>query len=227
MSPVGEADTRWDHTSPFWGGAAIDHLNNPILRTYDYCTTGFAARRESNGNEVMITARHCGRDLDWRSPLSDQLVGHSGATGDIGTDSVMLSGANYYPRIFVGAWNDATPPTRTISGAANPADESYVFVSGSWSGAAVVRVTMVNQYVNVDGDTRGPAFWTVDEEHDGSVGQGDSGGPTAGGGTTALDRDHEVACQGKTFSGRICSWRALSINIVAILNAHNLNIQHV
>lgn len=168
---------RWDDTSPFFGGAAIDRLTNPVTRTYPYCATGFAARK-SNGQEAMITARHCGTSVDWRTPVGDRLVGRSEG-GNAGLDATVMTGADYSPSIYVGAWDSSL--SRPVVGAGNPAANSYVFPSGSFSGAWVVQVRQVNVYANVDGRTTGPGFFTEDSSRRGVVGNGDSGGPTAQG----------------------------------------------
>lgn len=222
---------RWDDVSPFWGGAAIDH--NTGLLSYAYCTTAFATKR-STGVEAMITARHCGTDWDWFTPNNDQFVGHT-ANGSASLDATVLTGANYGPQIYAGGVDNSVG--RWIVGANNPADESYVFASGSWSGAHTLRVKDVGAYANVDGTVVGPGFWTKDEELDGSVGQGDSGGPTAGassgsytdvigrGMIDAIDPNTQKPCLGVQSSGRQCAYRAFHVNIQAILNGLNLTIQ--
>jgi hypothetical protein len=206
-------------------------LDNVVTRTYRYCTTGFAVWKP-NGMEAMTTARHCGTDMDWASPLSDAFVGHTGA-GQCGIDTALLTGANYGPHIFVGPWDSSTG--RTVVGYGNPADESYVFVSGSWQGASTVRVKSVGQYVDIYGCRVGPGFWTRDEELDGSVGTGDSGGPVAGatsgpitdtiarGEIELIDANTVTACVGRQSTA--CGYRAFHINISAILNQLDATLQ--
>lgn len=183
----------------------------------------------------MITARHCGDGgWDWFTPIGDRLVGTAG-NGQSDIDATVLLGSNYRPSIYVGAWDRDPGITRTVIGAANPSDESYVFSSGSFSGAHTLRVKSVGQYINISGVVIGPGFWTRDEENDGSVGQGDSGGATAGPGSVitevrargmidAIDTATEAACEGRD-DGRRCAYRAFHVNIGAILDQMNLTIQ--
>jgi len=222
---------RWDDSSPFFGGAAIDRLTNPITRTYAYCTTGFAARK-SSGQEAMITARHCGTNVDWRTPVGDRFVGRTEG-GNAALDATVMTGADYSPAIYVGTWDSSL--ARTVVGAGNPAQNSWVFPSGSFSGAWVVQVRQVNQYANVEGQLTGPGFFTEDSSRRGVVGNGDSGGPVAQGATTttvtargiidAIDLRAEAPCLGRTDSGRRCAWRAFHVNIAQVLSGLGLTIQ--
>lgn len=226
-----ENTMRWDDHSPFRGGNAIDRLVDPIRRLYVYCTTAFAGRRP-NGQEVLITARHCGTNQQWRTPLGDELVGTT-ESGVAGLDATVLTGGDYSPVIYVGDYQSDV--TRQVVGAGNPAQDSWVFPSGSWSGASVVQVTLVNQYVNLDGQTVGPGFFTEHPNRVASVGKGDSGGPVAQGTAaittvnargmiSAIDRNTEGPCQGLVTSGRVCGWRAYHVNITQIANALNFTV---
>lgn len=231
MPEAEPAAWRWDDTPPFWGGAAIDHRTS-VFGSYAYCTTGFAVK--SSSTENIITARHCGpAGWDWNTPIGDRFVGDIGS-GRANIDAALLSGADYSPHIYVGPWDSST--SRTVVGSGNPPDESFVFASGSWSGASVLRVKSVNQYAVVNGVRVGPGFWTRDEELDGSVGQGDSGGPTASGVGTgndvkargmidAIDTSTQRPCLGRTDGDRICAFRAFHVNISAILNGLSRSIQ--
>jgi streptogrisin D len=225
-----ERAMRWDDISPFWGGNAIDRLVNPILRTYVYCTTAFAGRRP-NGQEVLITARHCGTNKEWRTPLGDRLVGTT-ENGAASLDATVLTGGDYSPLIYVGNYQSIVG--RVVVGAGNPAQYSWVFPSGSWSGASVVQVTLVNQYVVLDGQVIGPGFFTEHPDQVASVGEGDSGGPVAQaadlttvnarGMISAVDRNTEGPCQGLVVTGRVCAWRAYHVNITQIANALNFTV---
>lgn len=121
------------------------------------------------------------------------------------------------------------PPAALTSALPRTPQYSYVFASGSLSGASVLRVTHTNQYVtNEDGVAVGPGFWALNEEGDATVGQGDSGGPVAG---THSDPNRVTArglismialgsypgsCTGLTSDGRLCSTRSFHVNIGSI-----------
>ncbi|GLW68529.1 hypothetical protein Kpho02_08280 [Kitasatospora phosalacinea] len=223
---------RWDDTSPFWGGNAIDRLTDPILRHYTYCTTAFSVTKP-NGTSGLLTAQHCGTNEEWRTPYGDALVGTSDG-GNTTLDSVVITGSSYAPVVYVGDTNSSSGAA--VTGAANPGVGSYVFASGSWSGASVLKVTAVNQYAVADGVTHGPGFWAVNEEGVASVGQGDSGGPVAGVNSdlqTVSARglismvstgSYQGACVGRTSDGRICSTRSFHINIDAVTSGLGVSV---
>ncbi|MEV0678617.1 hypothetical protein AB0I60_19075 [Actinosynnema sp. NPDC050436] len=87
-------------------------------------------------------------------------------------------------------------------------------------------MTALNAYILLDDDHRvGPGFWTENEEHTASAGQGDSGGPTAvlnGSDTTKVLARGMISvispsalgpCTGFDTSGRQCGWWAFHIDI--------------
>ncbi|MBX9395079.1 S1 family peptidase [Streptomyces sp. TRM72054] len=232
--PQAESVSRWNDTEPFWGGNAIDRLVDPIFRNYTYCTTAFPVRR-SNGTEGILSAQHCGTNKEWRTPQGDRLVGTSDS-GSSSLDAMVLTGASYGAAIYIGDY--ASTSGAYVGAAANPSVNSYVFASGSWSGASVLRVTHTNQYVtNEDGVAVGPGFWALNEEGDATVGQGDSGGPVAG---THSDPNRVTArglismialgsyqgsCTGLTSDGRLCSTRSFHVNIGSIASGLGVTVK--
>ncbi|ARF71483.1 hypothetical protein B7C62_03840 [Kitasatospora albolonga] len=226
--------SRWDDTAPFWGGNAIDRLVDPIFRTYAYCTTAFPVRR-SNGSEALLTAEHCGANKKWNTPYGDRLVGNSNG-GSKPLDAMLLTGSTYGNAIFVGDHNSNQGVL--VGGAANPAVSSYIFASGSFSGASVLRVQSVNQYLaNSEGVLVGPGFWAINEEGDASVGEGDSGGPVAGTHSnpqrvTARGLISHIStgsylgsCVGVVHDGRLCSTRSFHVNIGAITSGLSVTVK--
>ena len=230
--PIG----RWDDVPPFWAGAGADRVAD---NGYEYCTPGFSAFRPG-GEEVMIFPRHCGAG-NWYTPSSDRFLGETSGATSAATDSKMLRLANYGPAMWTGPWGN-TGTGRFVSGARNPADESFVLISGSQSGGHVVKVRQVGQYIDMpvgNGLTVrvGPGFWTVDQEGDGSAGNGDSGGPVATSNSSGymiargmmdtVDLRQEAPCEGRRAINRRCSARSFSVNIRAVLDAHDLTIQQL
>ncbi len=226
---AGEAASRWDDSPPFWGGAAVDRSCG--LGCHTYCTTGFAVWN-SAGIEGLITARHCGQNVNWYTPLGDRLVGGTGS-GNASIDTGLIRGQDYGPTIYIGAWDSSSG--RAVGTSGDPSINSLIFVNGSWGGYVVVRVVSVGQYETVNGVKRGPGFWTLDEAGTGSVGEGDSGGPVgnnynnftrviARGMIDLIDLDSlSGTCTGRLTSP--CSTRAFHVNIRAILTNAQLTLQ--
>ncbi len=219
--------SRWADTSPFWGGAAIIDPN-----TGNGCSTAFGARKNSNGNEVMISARHCGVNVDWYTRSGGVFYGNSNAGNNAGLDTMLIGGRDYAGFIYIG-------PYTSLSGArvrtrGNPANGALICHGGALSGEVCdTTVAGINQFIPVGGvGTVGPGFWTVHQQNIATAGQGDSGGPSyaygafgtihAHGMIDAIDPSFQAPCQGYPF--RICSIRVFSTNIDSILSTFDLTI---
>jgi streptogrisin D len=211
--PVAPA-VRWDDVPAFWGGGA---MRRPAGGGFVYCTTGFAAQTSDN-RAVMITAQHCGTNVDWTTGSGALNLGRTGA-GSTALDANLIFGSAYEQSIYVGDINSNSGVP--IFGATNPALNSFVFASGSFSGAGVIQVTGVNQFINLE------------TNHVASVGQGDSGGPVAqsdgsavraAGIIDAVDLNAQAACVGIQYDGRECAWHAFHINITNIMVNFGLRI---
>lgn len=226
------AISRWDDIPPFWGGDAISRqVPNGVV----YCSTAFPVTTVG-GTDGMLSAQHCGANQEWRTPNGDRLVGRSNA-GNGPTDSMLITGgALYGTRIYVGPWDADQTSNRPIANSANPAEDSFVFASGSSSGASVLRVSAVDQFVNVDGRPVGPGFRTVNDEGEATVGQGDSGGPVAssfGDDVTRVTARGVIdavfapygACVGRQQEGRLCSTRSFHVNITAALAPYGAQVK--
>lgn len=223
---------RWDDTAPFYSGLMMDYYGG-IFQGYSYCTGGFAVRH-GDGTEGLITANHCGASRDWYTPLNDQFIGTSGA-GSSSLDATTVTGGDYYPRMY-GSDTHLGSTSRIVQSSANPAVGALLRASGAASGAEVVEVVSVLQYLNSGGTLVRPGFETLDPEGDASIGSGDSGGPiarpiddtyvAARGMIDSIDISNTGTCQGSTVpTGRQCSPEAFHINISAILNGLGLTIQ--
>ena len=223
--------SRWGDTSPFYGSAAIDHRN--WLGEYEYCTTGFAVTT-SSGTEGLLTALHCGYGDDWRTPNGNRLVGTISTPAVCTLDTGTIVGQDYSPRIYKGSWNGSN--WASVKGQHVPAVGEIVNVNGSHSGQHAVRVESTFRYTGGCSPWAvGPGFWTVDQQGDGSVGDGDSGagvfrhvtggvrgvGITLGGDTI----NHGATCEGRQASWRFCSSRAFHMHLHAVLNGLNVTLQ--
>lgn len=225
------AVSRWDDETPFWGGDAMERPDKPgyVVR----CSGAFGAHT-SSGQNVMVTSYHCGSNKDWTTPTGWRYGRSNG--GSSGLDSMLVSGGSYDDAMYVGDYqsNQGVP----VYGAGDPALGSWVFASGSHSGASVIQVSGVNSYINLEGVGRvGPGFSTQNTDHVASVGQGDSGGPVAQavsvtGGTAIYARgvitggtpETAGTCQGYSPSTRTCWWETFHVNIGSIMSHWGLTI---
>ena len=218
--------SRFSSSPPFRAGSAIRSPGHM------YCTSGFAARR-ANGEEVLLTARHCGPNRQWVSPESGRVVGWSD-TGDGSVDAMAISGADYEPLTFTGPWSSSrsVPVTR----AATPSIGALVCTSGAFSGQVCGnQVVRVNAYELLGGQVVGPGAIIEQVDRAPAAGQGDSGGPVyslRGGSAVAhgaIDLgylDTEVPCDGHPdFQNRRCYWRVFTVDAPAILETLGLELQ--
>ncbi|WP_165985157.1 hypothetical protein [Streptomyces sp. YIM 98790] len=234
--PTAVPAVRWDDTSPFWGGSVITN-------SFSDCSTAFAVRH-ANQQKGLLTAEHCHNPSagnTWVVALGGRPVGDRYAWNRA-RDAMTLSGADYANRIYIGPWNSGVNQSRPVHGAINPSVGTFVFHSGGYSGAHVLLVEAVRQYVMIpdrNGElyTVGPGFVTRDADGLASVGQGDSGGPVAGvynddptkvtarGLISAifLGDDVEGPCQGVPIVRR-CSSLSFHIGIDNIETAMNLTV---
>ncbi len=224
---------RWDDEEPFYGGAAIDK-NDWWSPVYDYCTTGFAVTT-SSGTEGLLTAAHCGYGESYYTPDGDQYVGTVSNPISCIYDAGTLIGRNYDPRVYAGSWSSGR--SLGVIGSVVPTVGQYVYMSGSWSGEHMTRVVSTFEYTSGCYPWAvGPGFWTEDQQGDGSVGDGDSGGPVyryvsgstvrgAGiirGGDTI---NYQAPCEGRTASWRSCASRAFHMHLPAVLSGLNVTLQ--
>jgi streptogrisin D len=218
---------RFDDAMPFWAGGAYRRPTGGNM--YLWCTAGFGGHTW-DGQNVNVTAGHCGTNADLQTGTGFRF-GHSNG-GFMAMDSMLVSGGEYDSAMYNGPWNSNTGVP--IYGANNPPLNSFVVSSGSWSGASVVQVTVVNTYVNVrDVGRVGPVFQTHEPNGQPTIGQGDSGGPVtqtvslpdgslavlAGGIFSAFE---DIAsgdqCQGLHDPGRHCGANAFHVQIMDVMS---------
>ncbi len=182
------------------------------------------------GPERMLTANHCGLGKDWRTPQNDLLVGTLGSPSLCFKDTASLSTTGtdpYMGYVYTGPW-DSTQAVDVV-GSEFPFVGQNVCVSDSWSGEHVVRVESVGNYIaSICAPwATGPGFYTVDDQQDGSAGDGDSGGPVyvaSGSGVSAVgminagDVNNAQPCEGRAASWRKCSSRVFHIDIKSVLS---------
>jgi hypothetical protein len=222
---------RWNDISPFWSGSVMDRPVG-LPGNYTYCSTAFAATRNSDTAPAMITSRHCGGNQEWHAPIGDEYVGRT-AGGHSDSDSTYLTGSSsgYSPVVYVGPYTSNQGVA--INGLTIPAVGTHVCYSGGFSGAVCDNtVTAVLQYAG----GIGPGFWTENQGGRGAAGNGDSGGPVlaAGSGSglngigviTIGDGTREVPCEGMPGgSTRKCFSRVFATNLYSVLSFLGLTLR--
>ncbi|WP_146228119.1 S1 family peptidase [Micromonospora sp. S4605] len=226
------AYSRWDDTAPYYGGGGIENLTEG-----NWCSTAFGVRSNATGAGGMLTASHCGAlNSNWATIWSLRTYGKMTARRqDI--DSAVLTGQSYSGYVYTGnaAAGSAALP---VSGSRAPAVGKSVCVSGSFSGYKCnVRITHIGLTIYIPWAVNN-VFRTEDQDEQGSVGHGDSGGPViqltdngtkagAIGLISAIEGSigAKRPCLGITeadIPGRECSWIAYHVNMTSILSLHNL-----
>ncbi len=232
---------RWDDEEPFYGGAQMDHQTHWLPPRYAYCTAGFSVTRD-DGSEGMLTAAHCEHEdgWDWNTPDGDIEIGYHSSTSSCSTGGGVLIGETYEDRVYRGNWESGSN-AHVLSTHEDAVLDEYVFVSGGSSGQHMVKVDEIDHYEwvgNYCGTTVGPGFSTTDEQDDGSVGEGDSGGPVykyigandvkpkgiIQAGYPSTEEDCE-GWQGPSDDPRVCTSRSFHSNIGAILDRLDLTLQ--
>ena len=184
----------------------------------------------------MLTAAHCEVEdgWEWFTPEGDLSVGSHSSTTSCTRGGGVLTGETYEGRVYRGSWQSGS--SANVTSAADAVVDEYVFVSGGMSGQHMVIVDAINKYENLGpfcGTLVGPGFHTIDEQGDGSVGEGDSGGPVykyvgaydvrPKGIILAGLPNYTATCEGK--QGRTCSSRGFHGNINSNLSRMNLTLQ--
>lgn len=227
--------SRWFDTSLFKGGAAL------LSKTGTLCTSGFAAKRNSDGQKVMITAEHCGLGATWTTAGGGVKYG-TGWYRSSSTDSQYMmapAGTGYGSLIYSGSV-DATSTKVRKNSAYNASVGDKVYTGGAISGGDSQKVVAINQF---GGLGEGPGFLTDSIQGFRAVGEGDSGGPVfrlhsdgkytplgmiKGNGWAVNSSPRIWATQGGCQKGvievapgtpRLCSVRSFHINTTAIESA--------
>jgi hypothetical protein len=161
---------RYADSQPYWSGAVIERTSANA-----FCSTGFAARTSSNV-VGMVTAQHCGTNVDWMTPTvvssGGLAVGRSNG-GNTATDSMLITGTTYSGFIYTGAWDSATGRGITATGTA--ALNQSLCAGGGMSGEVCQATVQSVNVFNAAGS--GPGYEASTAPSTGLAGQGDSGGP--------------------------------------------------
>ena len=184
----------------------------------------------------MLTANHCGWGWDYET-MGGREVGTISHPSSCTLDAATLIGMDYSPRAYIGDWESGA--SMPVSAWTYPAVGQSIYLSGGFSGEHVVTVEATG--IRPPGGPcwqgwRGPGFWTVDPEGDGSSGDGDSGGPvytyhddesavTGLGITMAGDAQTRTDCEGIRANWRRCASRAFHTNLGEILDDLDLTLQ--
>lgn len=216
--------TRWDDTSPWWGGAAWRNS-----ATGGGCSLGFGVYHA--GVQRLLSAGHCANNGNVATDPTGQTIG-TVVADNTPSDTLIIAGTSA-GRVF----NNSTDAggavvsefSNPVIGAQASQVGNWVCTSGAYSGTRCsIQVKARDLCINVSGF--GMVCGQVRAEHNAqlnAVGQGDSGGPVeivnpvntgqvyATGTNTAIDAANtSVACTGYVTSGRICAWRMYYEDIV-------------
>lgn len=226
---------------PYQGGTflAVDIGNSEVSK----CTSSWRVL-DSNDNEGLLTAAHCGTDL------SDNWIatGHvySGAGDEIATsvshygysvDAMVITGKSpYYGGFYDTAWND--PAEWSVTDYRDPIFGQKICSMGAFSGGDCAFNVTDDSCI----ETYGPRFQDVQgfcmSEQNGeyAVGEGDSGGPfyypgdgvwdTYAVGIYVSSEDLEYPCwsKSKPDRGPVCANNAMAVPLSRILDEFDLGL---
>ncbi|WP_089155469.1 hypothetical protein [Micromonospora sp. NBS 11-29] len=209
--------TRWDDTTPWWGGGAWRNS-----ATGGGCSTGFAVFQA--GVARMLSAAHCANLNNVATDPTGQTIG-TVTTRNVGSDTLIIAGSSA-GRVFNNSTDAAGAVVSEFSNPVIGAQASqvgnFVCTSGAYSGTRCsIQVRARDLCINVR--NFGTVCGQVQAENTtrtNAVGQGDSGGSVeivngantnqvfATGTNTAIDDTNTAtACTGYVPTGRVCAWR--------------------
>jgi len=165
---------RQSDIPPFWGGS---RYSTPIT---DGCSNGFPIQAPSTPNIVVISAGHCGNDLDGAN-----ISGQGSPTGTIHLkntcrDTLLIYyPAGVAPAVYTGAFNSST--SATVVGGGFDMVGDLVDTGGSFSGEHLnIPVQAVDVFASIGGipcASVGPLTQAGYSTATCAVAPGDSGGP--------------------------------------------------
>lgn len=217
--------TRWDDSSPWWGGAAWRNTANG-----GGCSTGFGVFQ--GGVTRVLSAAHCANLNVVAADPTGQTIG-TVTSRNVGTDTLIIAGSGG-GRVFNNstdaAGNVVSEFNNQVIGALASQVGNFVCTSGAYSGTRCsIQVKARDLCINVR--NFGTVCGQVQAEsttRTNAVGQGDSGGPVeivnaantlqvwATGTNTAIDDTNTATtCTGYVPTGRTCAWRMYYEDIIS------------
>jgi hypothetical protein len=171
---------RYNDTSPFYGGSNIVASNSGSKFP---CTSGFAAKRKSDGKRFLTMAWHCVKLTDPRAWISNgTFIGPITDLFPLGFDAALIAPAKgSSPVIFDGA-NPNDTQTKAVVGSAGFAPGVPVCVSGSYA-RTICNAKMREQAFFIVENLYSGKEWEVHgflvrrDTNAALVVDGDSGGP--------------------------------------------------
>ena len=223
---------RGSDVPPFYGGGQV------VSTAGNICGVAFAVE-EPNGTTKLITARHCGQNLQFSTPAGT-IVGGSGG-GLASLDSVLLANSALpymaVGRTFTGSWNSTS--WLPVGGTRVAVVGDGMCANGAWSGQRCrneIVATNVWVYSSQLGMSIGPGFWSENVDSLSQAGVGDSGSASIKlfqtpdsvrvlGVLNGIDSQSTYvrSCQGLT-GGRTCSTRVFYIQVGALLAGHGVTL---
>jgi hypothetical protein len=232
--------SRWNDTSPYWGGAAIQSL----VSGYS-CSTAFGVHYGTDPDlRMMLTAAHCISDLGemWSNGSGTPIGPVYGF--DKANDAAYIN-TSYFPASSSGdrTYTGLTDPLGIGTGERSNRVVGFAFnyvgdvvrSSGAFSGErGNIKITNVDVMYFIRGaDGTAREVFGIEAEQiyrQNAFGQGDSGGPIftyangpvkGRGIISAGYTDSETSCTGITGTRR-CFWRVLFTDLFTVLDYNNL-----
>ncbi|MCY1076429.1 S1 family peptidase [Archangium lansingense] len=237
--------SRWDDSSPWYGGAAARSAFG------NGCSTGFGVWYDGwfSDDYYMLTAAHCSyyqNGISFTDGNNDAMgtIPGSGTNGPETRiseyDTIAIKVTNAGSRIFDGGVY-VGEFTKPVHGATDPWVGEYLCTSGAYSGVSCGIVTRTKDFFYYSYDTRlhGPLVMAEQVDYLAAAGEGDSGGPVfslspnegviAKGTISAGDTANKLAsCTGiisTNGQNRLCSWEVVFTPIWTSLIVHDLEIR--
>jgi hypothetical protein len=210
------AFSRWDDSSPWWGGGAW-HVGP------SECSTGFGVWH--NGITAVLSAAHCASFGAVATDPTGEVIG-TVVQNNAASDTLILwaaAGGNVYNNATDANGNVVSEFSNPVVGAQSSQVGNFVCTSGAYSGTRCsIQVKLRDQCLaGVCGLVK-----AEQTAHQNAAGSGDSGGPVemvnpnnlnqvyATGTLTMIDSvNAKVPCTGYVVTNRTCAWRLWYVDI--------------
>lgn len=178
---VAPATATRSNDAPSWFGGGTMIRNTSDSSVIDYCSTGFAVDKNSDGTDMLLSAAHCDDDggaWNWYDGTRVDRLAYGSGTSFLrsGADSMLMDPiGDTAGNVFTGSWSSGT--SKRVAGTSNNNTGERVCTSGAISGEhCSLAITNDAAYWSFNGYRYGPG--SIAKASSGiAVAAGDSGGP--------------------------------------------------